>query len=563
MNKMYLDIIEKSLSAYTPQRIRDFIDEVKRDGITEHGFPRLGVNMGTLIAYGRKTEMLDIFIEIMDICCEQIPKMNVNELSCWVGNNFSIREICCCLMLLEKNKAIEETLINKWREQLKYFVAENGYNGIADDSGKFVGNWALFAAVSEYIRGVFCSVDTSEFVDGQIPSQLANLDCNDMYKDAVPWHITANPIVYDMVPRILFAFLLMAGYSGKYAARIEQILDKTADITLKMQSVTGELPFGGRSNQFVHTDTMLCAYFELEATRFNAKGDTKKAGEFKTAATLAAKNAIKLLNLEPISHIKNRYDIDSGIGCEGYGYFNKYMITAASNLCFGTFFMDDSIEETELLNKKTGYVVSTGEAFAKTFLSAGGYFAEIDTNADFYYDANGLGRVHKEGCDSLVCLSVPFPSQPKYTLESENPTGMSICCYAENNGEILLGAEQYAKYTLVKSDSDEKTAEAVFDVKLSDEITVQNKYILTENGVDVFISGYENIGFMLPIFDFDGAQNTNIIIEENYIAVSYGGSVCKYSFEGELSKNFKYYFNRNGKYRVYSVNSKKLHIEIN
>ena len=44
MRSDYIDIIEKALSAYTKERIRDYINEVKQNGLTEHGFPRLGVN---------------------------------------------------------------------------------------------------------------------------------------------------------------------------------------------------------------------------------------------------------------------------------------------------------------------------------------------------------------------------------------------------------------------------------------------------------------------------------------------------------------------------------------
>ena len=41
-------------------------------------------------------------------------------------------------------------------------------------------------------------------------------------------------------------------------------------------------------------------------------------------------------------------------------------------------------------------------------LKFGEYFAEYDTNADFHYDANGLGRIHRLGAPSAICLSVPF-----------------------------------------------------------------------------------------------------------------------------------------------------------
>lgn len=54
MKALYLDIMEKALSAYTEEGIREYIDTVKRDGLTEHGFPRLGANIGILMAHGRQ-----------------------------------------------------------------------------------------------------------------------------------------------------------------------------------------------------------------------------------------------------------------------------------------------------------------------------------------------------------------------------------------------------------------------------------------------------------------------------------------------------------------------------
>ncbi len=80
MKSDYIDIIEKALSAYTPQHIRDYIDEVKQHGLTEHGFPRLGVNIGILIAYGRRTDLTNAFIEIMDICCADIPTRKAADI---------------------------------------------------------------------------------------------------------------------------------------------------------------------------------------------------------------------------------------------------------------------------------------------------------------------------------------------------------------------------------------------------------------------------------------------------------------------------------------------------
>jgi len=195
-------------------------------------------------------------------------------------------------------------------------------------------------------------------------------------------------------------------------------------------------------------------------------------------------------------------------------------------------------------------------------LNAGGYFAQIDTNADFHYDANGLGRVHKIGCPSAICLSVPFSPNPSYTIEGQNSSAMSICCYAEKDGERFIGAEEYAQHTFISSESGEHYAQAVFDVKLPQNITLTHTYALSEKGVDITLSGYDDVGFMLPVFEFDGKAYTNITISDKSVSVEYEGAVCIYSFEGALSSDYAVYYNRNGRYRVYEASGHSLHIEI-
>lgn len=552
MKEMYLDIMEKALLAYSDQQITDYINEVKRDGLTEHGFPRLGVNIGILIANGRRTELFDTFIEIMDICCEEMPKKKA-------ANDFSIREVCCCIMLMEEKRLVKPELLAKWKKQLSAFDPWKFYTTVDDRSGKFVSNWAMFSCLSELMRGICCGIDTNEFIDWQLPSQIANLDCNDMYQDCPPF---SNHMAYDMVPRFLIAFLLRMGYKGKYAKRLEKVLDNTADLTLKMQSVTGEIAFGGRSNQMVNNEPMLISYCEMEASRFAEKGDLKKAGEFKAAALLAAKATLGYLNLNPISHVKNRYDISTKIGCEDYAYFNKYMITVASNVYPALLFASDDIVPTIAPATKGGFVISTSDRFHKTFLNAGGYQIEIETFADIHYDANGLGRVHKAGCPTSICLSTPFTMHPRYILEGKNKTYMSLCCYAEMDGLRRFGAQSYAHYRLLNSESSEECASALFEVLMSEDIKVKQKYTVSKDGVDIALSDFDKCGFMVPVFDFDGDENTDIKITDNCISVLYKGFVCTYGFNGKLSDNYKLYYNRNGRYRVYAVETKNLHIEI-
>ena len=534
MKMTYLTIMEKSLSAYTEERIRDYIDEVKRDGLSEHGFPRLTVNIGILIAYGRRCDLMDTFLEMMELCCNEIPKRKA-------ANDFSIREVCCCLILMEKKKTVPQATLDHWKSLLKTFDPWTGYDKVAESPESTVGNWALFAAVSDYMRGLCCGIDTSEFVDWQLATQVVRFDENGMYQDHMP---LINPLVYDLVPRGLAAFLLLAGYQGKYAAQLEDFLDRAAPLHLRMQSVTGEFPFGGRSNQFLHNEAWISGYGEMEAVRFARKGDLEMAGQFKASARMAAEKMLEYLSLDPISHIKNRYDVSTRFGCEGYGYFNKYMITVASFTYFAVMFEDDTIIPIVAPAEKGGYLAKTSEKFHKVFINCGGYFLEFETNACFWYDGNGLGRVHKKGCPATLCLSVPFPGpESKYHLDVPNPRPMSLCCVG--------GAE--VPYTLGEWEASEERVTAVFRCEKGTE-----RYTVSAAGVEI---AYDQKGFMLPVFAFDGEKEVTSSVEDGKITVEYEGAICTYTFNGKIVA-CEEYRNRNGVYRVFQVDGDHLTIQM-
>jgi len=551
MKEVYIDIMEKSLSAYTDERIRDYIDEVKLRGLKEHGFPRLTADIGILISFGRRSELLPVFLEMMDICCEQMPRVKA-------ANDFTVREICCLLMLLEERKTVNNDLIFKWKKAMAGFEPWECYTCIAKTPDTPTGNWAAFAGVSDFIRGKYCGIDTSKFVDWEISSQMMSFDENGMYKDP------NNPMVYDFVTRLLMSVLLHFGYNGRFKEKIKENLCKSADLTQKMQSVTGEIPFGGRSNQFINNEAHFACVCEYYASFFNKKGDADKAGEFKAAAKMAQEAIIRWLDSEPKSHIKNKYAIDSQIGCEGYGYFNKYMITVASFAYVAYLLADDSIEPTAAVAEKGGYIAGTGEDFHKIFLNCGGYFAEIDTDADFHYDANGLGRIQKKGCHSALCLSVPFPAGDiKYKTEKENMRPMSICCYVKKDGITFYGSESYARYKLKSYCESPELVEAEIECKISEDICITHKYVVGADGVEMSLSGYDNCGFMLPAFAFDGNKASEILTDKDSITVKFGGNTCKYIFDGEIQDEPQMYYNRNGRYKVFAIDAKKVKIEIN
>ena len=90
----YISLMEKALSAYSDEHIKQYFERVKTEGLKEHGFPRLTVCIGILAAHGRRSYLFPLFCEMMDFCCEQIPKTHA-------ANNFSVKEIVLCILELE------------------------------------------------------------------------------------------------------------------------------------------------------------------------------------------------------------------------------------------------------------------------------------------------------------------------------------------------------------------------------------------------------------------------------------------------------------------------------
>lgn len=549
MKEQYIDLIEKVFEAYTNEHIKAYTKDVFETGIKEHGYPRLTANLGILIAHGRKTELKDDFKKMMDFCCENIP----TALKKWghlgeIGNDFSVKEIIFCLLEIEKAGIFEKSVTDNWRKSLALINPYETYRTIAEVPPKRIGNWAAFNAISEQMRKFAGIGDESAFIDNQIKSQLFSFDENGMYRDP------HEPMVYDMVTRLQLALALHFGFDGEARKELEAHMMKSADITLYMQSISGEIPFGGRSNQFLHNEAFLAALCEYYASTFKSKGDLERAGKFKRAAHIAIESIIPWLKSTPIHHVKNYYDINSMYGCETYAHFNKYMITTASWLYCAYVLADDSISQAPYTTDN--FIWETSHHFHKVLGKFNDYYIELETKADFQYDSSGLGRIHKKDAPIALCLSLPFIVNPNYGLDITNPSPLSICAGVKSGDGYIYGCSEQAEYTVNKKQLTNNELLIDYDCKLENGSIISHQCKVCNDGVELLIKGDGDLRILFPAFEFDGENYTTINQDNNSVKVLYKGWMCNYSSENQVIDTNQIFANRNGHYKCFAVEGK-------
>ncbi len=550
----YIKLMAAALSAYTDEHILSYFNDVKKTGITEHGFPRLTANLGILLCRGHRKNLLPLFVEMMDFCIADMPHPR-NDIRKGNGNDFSVKELIFCLLEVEKHALVPKEKTDGWRKTLATIEPENTYTQFARKPSDIVNNWAIFTAVSEWMRESIGIAETCDFVDLQLSSQTRYIDPNGMYRDP------HEPMVYDLVSRGLFCVLLHFGYDGVYRELLDASLRRAALLTLKMQSVSGEIAYGGRSAQFPHNEAHLAVVFEFEANRYHREGNEALASLFKARAALALSSIEYWLSKDPIRHIKNRYPRETGFGCEDYAYFDKYMITTASFLYVAYLFADDAIEAVD--QPRLPEVTFTAEPFHKCFLTAGDYFLEIELLADTHYDEYGLGRIHKKGAPSPLCLSSSMTAAPNYKVE--NARAASMVPGYEKDGEICLALSGAASYRPIRAEQDEKTATVTLLSEFEDLTVLKHSYSASEGGVDIALSGAERLYFSFLAFDFDGEKQTKIIATDRCVTVEYEGWKCTYQTNGKILSRNELADNRNGRYRVFYATAESalsLHISI-
>ena len=536
----YLDLVEAAVSAYSDAHVAAYLSEAERDGVQEHGFPRLAANIGVLVANGRDMGRRAMLKRMMDVSCRDAKKLMPPKSG---GNDFSVKELSIALAALERANVYPKEATDGWRAALCAVEAETAYTrGRLKVGEGRAYNWVVFASASEQARRAYGYGGNASFVEKYVADQMRWFDANGMYKDP------NQPAVYDFVTRLQFAAILRFGFDGPSRAGLEALMDRSAEPTLKMLSAAGEIPYGGRSNQFLHNNTFYAALCEWYAARAASRGDRAKAAEFRHAARLAVDALDPWLAETPVSHVKNRYPLSVGkgvydekgdMGCERYAYFDKYMVTMGSWAMLGWLFADESID-ADAPTRPTAETFVTTPDFHLVFLRAGDYSAQFDYNANAHYDCDGLGRLHRAGAPTAICLSVPCAKAPSYRIELPNDAPLAIAPV------VPAGTP----HVLARAEARGEVAEADWKVGALDW-----RVRLAKTGLSMSLAGTGAVALALPAFQFDGREETRIDATAKSLAVAYRGWRCVYELasDGEIVDTGRSAANRNGRYRRFEA----------
>lgn len=385
----YLDLMEQILKEYDLNGLGKAEEDLQ-------SFSRVVSTLAVLLSRGRKKDLLPLWQNLMGQACDALPKCRGDAKL-----DFSVRELMLAYQLMK-----EYDINGDWAKSLSSVaVADYVY-----PSGEG-HNINLYNVAGEALRTRQGLCDSSGYIRDCLNLQVAKLDENGMYPDNYP--AAHNPVLYDLAARSQMQWVEVW---GEY--EFGDCLRRGGIWSLMTQSPAGQIPYGGRSNQYLFNETLFASVMEYEAGKQAQSGNLSLAGRMRRSARLAAESVQEFLDKH--SHNRNLFS-DPSIGCEGYGYFQKYMISAAAFLTGAVLFAREDLPELTCPCEAGGYVVSSGPRFHQVFANCCGYGVQLDLDGDSEYDATGLGRVHKRGAAAALGLSLPFAAKPHYAL----PPGVS------------------------------------------------------------------------------------------------------------------------------------------
>lgn len=545
----YLDVIEKVINGYGVQYFEDMASERERFVICI-ALRACGA-ISYLLSNNRRQDLYDLWVSLMDKSMEEMfnyPKYQSNPAE----NDISVKELIIALKNMKHHVSRDKYC--QWYDKLKAIDPYEHYRCTLPKN--MINNMTAYNMAGEYLRESENMTDTTEYFREHMPLILNMFDENGMFVDH------DYPMLYDLTTRCRAAIMLWYGYGGEFFDSLNSNLLKGGKMTLLMQSTAFQLPYGGRSNQYLFNEALVASVCEYEACRYKKSGDEKLAGMFKRCARQSLLSIFRWLNaMDPPKHNKNFFSHENNFGIDGYGTYHRYLIALANFIGYGFTFADDTIKEYASPSELGGYALETSKKLHKVFANCKGNFIEIETAADPKYDATGTGRYHKTGIPVELGLSLPFAKDHRYILPDDLiKRNISICTgWDTPDGKTQYISDFTDELEVTLDIIRESSSQVVIKIcytspkiagceKVTETITLNEKGVKIQSEITGGTS--KNIYITVPLFHTNGKDISNISFNKNEIRVKVDNFKYEAGTDGIFEKEKGKYGNRNGIYKL-------------
>jgi len=539
----YLDIAERIVRAAVPWQDRfGAIVDPYRHFQSSTLTPRFVGALGQLIGAGRCADLLDV-------CARSYEQVLSTITDPRTVPEFSLKELVLAHEALRTRVARER--VERWEAHWRDYRLECAASCVHRNLDN---NFNTFALVGEFARIQAGLGGDMAFVERLIEKEMRHIDENGMYEDP------GGPLTYHVVVMQQWALLLMLGYRGRYHAAVRDAVRRGGLASLLMQSVTGQAPFGGRSNQFHHMEAQSAALFEVCARLARDDGDALLAGAFKRAARRdVALIRPWIMEMEPYRHLKQGFHPSLDHGNDAPGLYSVYGTLPASLLGMAVRTADETIGERLTPAELGGYVFCTTPRFHQVFAHCGGWTIQVDTKANLEKDATGLGRVQRVGLRPETILAGSIPARPNYSFAFPLPQRNVAIGPEWGAGQVCRLADFSAEIREVRVSRREESPEHVaFEIEYAGDLgglrSVREHYDLTPAGLRYRAEtdpATRALRYTVPIIETDGDARSEVESDGHAIRVLYrGGSFSVTVENGSISLTDERDANRNALYRV-------------
>ncbi len=484
--------------------------------------------LGQLIKAGRCPDLVDVCLKSYEACL-----LRLDEVAS--APEFWTKELMYAHEAL-KDKAPRQRR-KQWELAWRNHRPRQCYRCIVEGA---THNFLVFASAGEFLKHKQGLGGDLELIEEAIDHLCEDFTEYGMYRDP------NDPMTYDIVVKQQLGLICSYGYSGRNLDRITEICRRGGLTSLFYQSTTGQMPFGGRSNQFHHCEGQFACLCESQARAYKQQGDLLTAGVFKRAARRAVKMTTPwIMDMEPFRHTKQGFDpklmhgMDSWNGVP-YGHYSVYGLLAAS--LFGTAWhlADETIDEVITPAEVGGYVFDLWPAFHKVFATCGGYHVEIDTRADHHEDATGLGRVHRNGIRPETALSGSISPSAHYelnqTFREQKNLAIGPAWLDDNGNERRLADFEDEIQDVSVNVIEETTKKVAFEIVYQGDFgqcrKITEKYDLSQTGLSYEVTSDDSslpLFVTVPLIKTDGIEESRIEITNDGFSVKYRNCLYRVS----------------------------------